>query len=75
MWLGDTIGGQGTSLAPINGAWSHDPFPLAGGTECHQLYKPPGHTTGGLSLLGHSGEHTLVQAVPSLIGSSPYHGN
>ena len=60
MWLDDTIRGHGASLAHTKLKWSHDPSPLAGDAECHQLYKPPGPTTGGLLLFGHSGEHIPV---------------
>ena len=70
-WLDDTIRGHETPLAQTTGVWSCDLSSLAGDAGCHQLYKPPGHSTGGLFLFGHSGEHTLALAVLHLLAAAP----
>ena len=56
---------------------SCDPSLLAGDTECHQLYKPPGYTTGGLLLIVcqvnlSGGEGSVVVIT---VGSSPFLGS
>ena len=56
-------------------AGSHDPFLLVGDARCHQLYKPPGYTTGGLLLsFSCSGELIPCGSSTSTVGSSPFLG-
>ena len=60
LQLGDTIRRPGTWVVQVGVVGSRDPFLLAGDAGCHQLYKPPGSTTGGLLLFSRSGELILV---------------